>query len=315
MFIIKKYQKNDFEKNYINIRKKYLYFFLFFLLLIVISLIEKMQIMKKEKNNNFGKKCYSSFDNSDLKIIHIIITRFLYFSRNSRKDYILNGMRVMKKYLLPSLENQSCKDFIWILMLGNKAKITSSLKSLLNFNNSFQWYIIYIKDIKNFLRNITKGFDILITTRIDYDDRIYYDAVNDVRKEVNSQRPIFFHGYNRGLYYFELDDKYYDFQFKAKNGAFSVFESLIIVLNKVNDTFTIYDFGIHSSVRKNLLKKYKSFRIKQLNYEPGIFDNGAPKFVWVRQKYSCLYNYTKTKQLNKNLKINNNFNLSKFYGK
>ena len=223
------------KRNNSNVKKKYVYIILLF---IVISLIRKIQIIKNEKNNNSGKKCYLSFDKSELKIIHVIITRFLTFSSNSRtKEYILNGIRVMKKYLLPSLENQSCKDFIWLLMLGkNKTNITS-LKSLLNFNNSFPWYIIYKDNVKIFLRNITKGFDILITTRIDYDDRIYYDAVNDVRKEININKPIFLHGYNRGLYFFETDNKYYDYEFKSKSGAFSVFESLIIDLNKVNDTY------------------------------------------------------------------------------
>ena len=297
-----------------NEKKKYHYILLFLLFLIVINLIEKIKIIKKLKNK---KKCYLSFEISDLKIIHFIITRFALGTNrinDSTKDYTLNGIRVMKKYLLPSLEYQSCKDFIWILVIGNKANITF-LKSLFNFNNSFQWHIIYIKDIKNILRNITKGFDILITTRIDYDDRIYYDAVNDVRKEININKPMLLHGYNRGFYFFELDNKYYDFEFKSRNGAFSVFESLIIILNKVNDTCTVYDFGHHSSVGKNLLKNYKSYGIKELNYEPIIFDNGAPKFVWVRQKYSHLYNETKTKKIKKILKVNNNFDLSKFYGK
>ena len=184
-----------------------------------------------------------------------------------------------------------------------------------NFNNSFQSYIIHINDIKKFLRDKTKGFDILITTRIDYDDRIYYDAVNDVRKEINIKKPILFHGYRRGFYYFELDNKYYDFEFKNKNGAFSVFESLIMVLNKVNKIYTIHDFGPHFNVKQTLLKNYKLYGIKELNYEPAIFDSGAPKFVWVRQKYSCLYNSTKTRQIKKKLKPNNSFNLSKFYGK
>jgi len=314
---MKNVKKIMLKKNSVNVNKKYFYILFVLFALIVLNLIERIKIITKEKKIKFWKKCYLSLENPDLKIIHIIITRFalgLSSNNDTTKDYILNGFRVMKKYLLPSLENQSCKDFIWILMLGNRANMTY-LKSLSNFNNSFHWYIIYAKDIKNFLRNITKGFDILITTRIDYDDRIYYDAVNDVRKQINIKKPILFHGYNSGLYYFELDDKYYDFQYGAKNGAFSVFESLILVLNKVNDTYTIYDFGIHLTVRSRLLKNYKSYGIKQLNYEPGIFDNGAPKFIWVRQKYSCLYNYSKTKQLNNNLKINNNFNLSKFYGK
>ena len=252
-----------------------------------------------------------------LKIIHIIITKFatgFHRINDSTKDYILNAIRVMKKYLLPSLENQSCKDFIWILMIGNKANITF-LKSLLNFNNSFKWYIIYKKDIKNILKNITKDFDILITARIDYDDRIYYDAVNDVRKEININKPMLFHGYFRGVYFFELDNKYYDFEFKNKNGPFIVFESLILVLNKVNDIYNIYDFVPHYSVRKKLLKNYKLYGIKNLNYEPTIFDSGAPKFVWVRQKYSCLYNHTQIKKNKKILKVINNFDLRQFYGK
>lgn len=301
-----------FNNNNTNAWKKYL-FILF--LLISISLIEKIQIIKREKNNTFKKKCYLSLDNSNLKIIHFVLTRFAtgLFPRNdTEKDFTLNGIRVMKKYLLPSLENQSCKDFIWILMLGNKANITS-LKSLLNFNNSFQWHIIYTKDIKNYLRNLTIGYDILITTRIDYDDLIYYNAVNDVRKEININKPIILHGYNRGVYFFELDNKYYDFEHKTKNGAFSIFESLIIVLNKVNDTYTIYDLGYHDLVRINLLKNYKSYGIKELKYEPAIFDSEIPKFVWVRQKYSWAYNITT--QIKKVLKVNNNFNLSKFFGK
>ena len=171
------------------------------------------------------------------------------------------------------------------------------------------------KDIRNFLKNKTKGSDILITTRIDYDDSIYYDAVNDVRKEINIKRLIFIHGYNTGVYYFELDNKYYDFEFRSKYGAFSIFESLIIVLNKVNDTYNIYDFGYHYTVKRYLLLNYKSLGIKELNYEPAIFDNGAPKFVWVRQKYSWSYNISKFKQIKKILKVNNYFNLSKFYGK
>jgi len=303
-----------FKKKNANAKKKYFYFLFALIFLIFINIIEKIQIIKKNKNNNFGKKCFLSFENPDIKIIHVILTRFLSYSNNSRKEYLTNGIRVMKKYLLPSLENQSCKDFIWVLLVGDRVNI-ASLKHLINFNNSFQWYIIYKKDIKKFLGNITKGFDILITTRIDYDDRIYYDAVNDVRKEINIQRPVILHGYNKGLYYFEFDNNYYDFEFKGKNGAFSIFESLIIVLNKVNNIFTIFDLGHHHSVRTNLLMNYKSYGIKSLNYEPTIFDNGAPKIIWVRQKYSCLYNRSLSKQFKKLLKINNNFNLSKFYGK
>jgi hypothetical protein len=264
------------------------------------------------------KKCYLNFDISNIKIIHFIITRFLlFFSKDFskiifREDYILNGIRVMKKYLFPSLENQSCKNFTWILILGEKANITH-IKSLLNLNNSFESKVMYLKEFRKYLKNITKGFDVLITTRIDYDDRIYFDAVNDVRKAININSPLIIYGYKRGLFYFEFNDKYYDFYFNYKNeGVIGVFISLITILNKVNDTYTIYDIGNHVMIRKIILQKYKSFGIKKLNYEPCIFDSGTPKFVYVRQNYS--HSFNKSREIPKRLKAKD-FSLDKFYGK
>ena len=268
-----------------------------------------------------SEKCYLSPNNLNLKIIHLIITRFMiefwpfgdFKQKIYTKDYILNGVRVMKKYLFPSLESQSCKKFIWVLKLGDKANI-SYVKSFLDFNNSFESKIIYEKNIKEYIRNITKASDILITTRIDYDDRIYYDAVNDVRKAINKNKPMILHGYNRGVYYNELNGKYYELSRNIKSNidVFSIFISLIIVINKVNDVYNIFDLGTHISVRKKILKLYKTYGIKELDYEPAIFDSGEAKFVWVRQKYSGLYGFADKTE--KNL-TPYEFNLSKFYGK
>ena len=214
----------------------------------------------------------------------------------------------MKKYLLASLENQSCKEFIWVLILGNKANITF-IKTLINFNLSFEYKIIYNKFLKDFVRNATKNFDILITTRIDYDDLIYYDAVNDV----NNNKPLILYGYNRGVYFFEKENKFYEFySIYNNNGAMSIFCSLITLLFKVNDSYTINDLGSHTSIRTNLLKKYKSFGIKKLTYEPAIFDKGDTKFIFVRQEFSQTYNISiKYRSILKNY----NFNFSNFLGK
>lgn len=228
------------------------------------------------------------------------------------EKYIKNGIRVMKKYLVPSLENQRCKDFIWVLYLGDRANITY-VESLIHFIKLFKYKIIYQKDFKNYISNISKDFDILITSRIDYDDRIYYDAVNDVRKAININKPIIIYGYNKGVHYYELNNKYYEFNITYKNeGVMSIFISLIIILNKVNDIYTIYDLGPHYLVRKKLLNSYKSFGIKSLNYEPAIFDDGDIKFVWVRHNYSGFYYFSQ--KVEKKLKAYK-FNLTKFYGK
>lgn len=316
--------KKDLKTNCVlTVKKEYIHcsfriIIIFIICLVIIKASNKSQIQFYNELGN--TKCYSSPDNSVKEILHLIITRFLieFWRKNDfpkkmySKKYILNGIRVMKKYLFPSLENQSCKNFTWILMIGNKADI-KFVNSLFKFNNSFSKKVIYKKDIRNYIRNITKGVDILITTRIDYDDRIYYDAVNDVRKAVNINKPMLLYGYKRGTSYFEKNDKYYEFYKKFKNiGAMSTFVSLISVLNKVKDIYIVYDLGGHCSLRKNIFKKYQSFGLKKLNYEPAIFDSGEPKFVFVRQQFSGSYN--KNGIIKDRLKPIN-FSLNKFYGK
>ena len=253
--------------------------------------------------------------------MHLIVTRFMiefwpfddFKHKIYREDYILNGIRVMKKYLIPSLENQSCKDFIWILKIGDKSNITY-IKSIMNFTTKIAKNVLYEKDFRNYSRQIAKDYDVFITTRIDYDDRIYYDAVNDVRKAINIDKPVLLYGYNRGAYYFESDNSYYELTQKYDNnlGVMSVFMSFIVILNKVNDTYSIFDLGSHILVKAFLLNKAKSFGLKEIKYDPGVFDCGDIKYIWVRQNYSGIYEFTKSiKHSLKEYKLN----LTKFYGK
>lgn len=290
------------------------------LILLKIFIIQKPKLINKlniNYNQSKNGNCFLSPENANKKIIHIVSTDFMIEFYKSdgfpkkiyTKEYLKNGIRVMKKYLFPSLQYQSCKDFIWILRVGDKANITY-LKSLLNFHKPFKSIIIYSKEYKNFIRNMTKNIDILITTRIDYDDRIYWNAVNDVRKAINRSKPIFLYGYNRGFFYFEKFDIYTHFFINYKsNGTMSIFQSLIIFMNKVNDSYTIYDLGSHTVARKNLLERYKKFGLEKLDYEPSYIERKIPKFVWVRQKFSGTLKY-----FNKPTSKAVHFNLDNFYG-
>ena len=308
--------KNEIKSTYINEYKKD---------------INTKKIFEKEKynnnikiinsNSNENNKCYLSTENAKIKLAHLILTRFIFEFEGNKvfqkliysEAYIKNGIRTMKKYLFPSLENQSCKNFIWILLLGDKADM-SYIKSLLDLNtNSFESLIMYQKDFKNYVKDISKGLDFLLTTRIDSDDCIYYDAVNDVRKLIDINKPIFLHGYNKGVYYFEANDKYYDYYNNFDNrGVMSIFISLILNLNKVNDTITIFDLGDHTYIKKTLLKKYKSFGIKELDYDPSLFDESSQKFIYVRQNFSISFDFTQRipQQLTPI-----EFNISKLFGK
>jgi len=305
-----------------------MYFLLFFIIIILIRVIypikdpfgkNSFNLNKKTNNDISINYCYLSPDKTNIKILHLIITRFMIdwvdqFGNKKiyKNDYILNGIRVMKKYLIPSLINQRCKKFVWILIVGNQTNITY-IKSFLNYDNIIDIKVLYNIELKDFVRNITSSFEVLITTRIDYDDMIYYDAINDVRKAINLNKPILLYGYNSGLLYYEFNSKYYLFYHpKNEDGVMSVFISLIIILKQVNDVYTIYDIGDHRYVRKKLLINYRSYGIKELKYEPAIFDSGSEKFIFVRQKYSGTYNQS-INMLKRLKEIK--FSLNKFYGK
>ena len=284
-----------------------------------ISIKECKEVINKKNLLIKDKKCYQPIEISKLKIMHLIMTRFQFEIHSNKeltkllykKNYIENGIRVMKTYLINSLENQSCKDFTWVLILGSEANLTY-IKSFLDEEYPFEFNIIIRKDIKNYINKKSKNIDVFITTRIDYDDRIYYDAVNDIRKAININKPISIHGYNRGLYYFESNGKYYEYyRGKDSKGILGVFISLITILKNMNDTINIYEIGPHTTIKTNLLNKYKSYGIKNINYDPIIIDSGSQKFVYVRQKYSNAYNLT-NKIINK-LK-EQNFDLNIFLG-
>ena len=126
--------------------------------------------------------------------------------------------------------------------------------------------------------------------------------MNDIRKIIDIDKPAFLHGYNRGLYFFEYNQKYYEYYNNYDNkGVMSVFFSLIINLHKVNDSYTILDLREHNNIKKYLLNNYIA-----------LFDESENKFIYVIQKYAGSYNHTvgipKCKKEKK-------FNQSIFYGK
>ena len=60
---------------------------------------------------------------------------------------------------------------------------------------------------------------------------------------------------------------------KSKNEEVkSIFINLIAILNRINGIYIIYDFGNSVHIIKKLFEKYRLYKIKELNYEPFIFE-------------------------------------------
>ena len=95
----------------IIIKKRKLIIKCVFILFVFNVYIISQILIKYRKKNDSLDICYVPPEYSNLKIIHLVITRYMVehhrlknFSKIIYKiDYILNGIRVLKKYLIKRL--------------------------------------------------------------------------------------------------------------------------------------------------------------------------------------------------------------------
>lgn len=135
-------------------------------------------------------------------IKHIIITRFNLPHKNWVKnrygktlndDWLDNRYNLFKDYCLPSVIGQTNKNFEWWLFFDTKTpkKFKTINESLKNKHSNIK--IFYEASLESFWDNLAKqvekhfkasDFDILITTRLDNDDVISVNFINDIQKKV-----------------------------------------------------------------------------------------------------------------------------------
>lgn len=131
-----------------------------------------------------------------MNFTHYIITQFNLrdFPRSNNSDYeswikwTKNRIEIFKKYTLPSILNQSIKNFHWLIFFDadtpdefkpfikelEKNKVVNACFS----NGSNDFYTNYTQEIH---KNICSSTKWIITTRIDNDDCLHKDAVRIIQ--------------------------------------------------------------------------------------------------------------------------------------
>ena len=128
---------------------------------------------------------------------HFIITQFNLrnFPQSNNNDYeswvkwTRKRIELFKEYCLPSIINQSCKSFNWLLYIDTDTP--EEFSEFLNELSSFSFIdLCYCKGIEDFNANyiyevrkrIGGSIKWVITTRIDNDDCLHKDAINIIQK-------------------------------------------------------------------------------------------------------------------------------------
>jgi len=135
---------------------------------------------------------------------HLLITRFNLKNPNwvvtKNNEALLDDqwmqerMELFKNYCLPSILNQTNKNFKWLLFFDSSTdeKFRKSITELVNNHNFIE--VLYIDGMPNFNKSILeyiekniKEIPYLITSRIDNDDCVSNRFIEEVQKNFNKQ--------------------------------------------------------------------------------------------------------------------------------
>lgn len=144
-------------------------------------------------------------------------------------EWMDNRVWLFENFCFPSVVAQKNKTLEWLLYFDTNTKevYKTRILELVNKQPNFRVFIVdamplFKPELLNYIKEETKGIQFLITTRIDNDDSIHIDFINEVQKQFNQQeyRAIdFIKGYSM-----QIEPRYV---LGKKDQLFNAFISLI----------------------------------------------------------------------------------------
>lgn len=239
-------------------------------------------------------------------IKHYVIVNFLSWQStgwNRRiEDPLLEQQRIatLNKYLLPSLERQTDKDFTLLLYIG--VQLSSPAREILsNLKTSFPVIIGEYRIINNEIIKAWAENDIVITSKMADDDMPWIGASEEVKRIAREGSPFVIHGYRNGIVYVE-GEGITRWRFPNDYGQLAIFMSLIRTTEA--NPITINTLGHHGDVKINAQKNYKEYGLSELpdgwwNSD----DTKYPAWCYVRHKNAIFGNRKHWKGLNPDLSL------------
>lgn len=204
---------------------------------------------------------------------HFILTRFNLLLWNKDKEgnlvrttkWLEHRFLLFEEYCLPSISNQTCKSFEWIVLFDNSTPDTYKKKISEFQQKCLQLIPIYVSPKEGryfaqiFRDEVAKRIKDkrVITTYLDNDDAFDVGFVADIQKRAKTLPDETFINYTNG-YQFFIDYKYLIKVHYPRNHFMSVVESGNPLKVK-----TIYGYGSHYYI-----KKINGVRIENITNQP-----------------------------------------------
>lgn len=156
------------------------------------------------------------------RIKHIVIVRlglkWRYKELNQKwEDWLENSVYLMDKYCRPSLKNQTVKDFDILTLVDKSVNKYGNIldnEKILKFDSESDLTTIWegnenglmIKTINEYISKNYKDYTYILLTRLDRDDVIRFDFLENVRKNINGNKEQYIDSNN--IVHFK-NDKFY----------------------------------------------------------------------------------------------------------
>lgn len=231
-----------------------------------------------------------------MNIKHLIITRFLNNDNMNLGSSVLNEdiieyrMKLMVKYLYASLNNQSNLNFTHVILVHENLP-EKYIKKIYEIPSKFEKIVIKSNVLENngysVVKNEYKNCDFLITSRIDDDDMIYFNAVEDIQKSIDNNTIISVHGYQNGCTMIDGETETFSHKTKPLGGMIAILLTLVINTKKNKKALSIYTLGRHTNIKNNIIENHKKLGIDILPDNFWKLNSSInPAWVYVRHEKS-----------------------------
>lgn len=230
--------------------------------------------------------------------IHLIITRFMCdnFIKEDSSENIFSpewkemSFNMASRHIIPTLENQTNKNFKLIFLVANNLS-NYDLERIKHLSNEIEIMPVHLFMFDSFIKN--HNSDYLITSRLDYDDHVYKNCVEDIQNIVKSKSNSMLWGLGEGVSIIDGEkDAYlmYNYPWLYNEGLPAPMATLILKREEVKTYFDIYKLGYHTEVSRNF-DITQSYYFNNTIFDINDIHNRKKKdeidYIWIRHKYSA----------------------------
>ena len=216
-------------------------------------------------------------------------------------DFLSKQLILAKNNALSSLENQTNKNFELVFLMNGK--FFSDLKYDFMFKELQNATLLPLRFVKfndrhDLIKEAMNEYEFVITSKIDFDDFIFKNAVADTQSKVEDCDKILAYGYCKGYTYFN-GDLAIDRHFFNGAGHIGILQSLILKSSSIENLplIDVFDFPHH-----NLKNRLEEFLKKNgIKFSENMFQQHGSEnaYIYFRSEFSHNNLVTSLGQLNK----------------